>query len=261
MERRKFLRSVGTGSIASIAVGQQTIDTAAAATRDWINSFEYGNYDPNAYDSVNVEIYKANYADSTYRWYARQAAQNIFGQAVDEGYISSYQITEWNTDFSIDTCDDTVRGQWHTFRTEQTNWDSVGIHHLVTACDGNPPGKAGGANWDNDRSCYARTYGNGKSELPFKHTCAMEMLHSVSSHKACEEVQKLTDYTNDHALGTVKYIDGQYLETPMASKGTWADGDCPYTGDSKDGLTMDLSYCMKRAMALSAEHWDTGGSH
>lgn len=254
MDRRKFLRSVGTGSVASFTVGQKTIDTAAAASRYWENTYTYGDTDN--YDSVNIEIYKAYYADSTYRTYARQAAENIFGQATDDGYISGYEITEWDTDFSISDCDGKVLGEWHDFRTTQTSWDSIGVHHLVTACGGKPPGKAGGADWDNDRSCYARTNGNDKSELPFKHTTAMEILHSVSSHKACDEVAKLTDQTNDHALGTVKDIDGQKLETPMAAKGSWSDGDCYYDGDSKDGLTMQLSWCMKEAMSRSAAHWN-----
>src|SRR6056297_3138007 len=115
MKRRSFLKSVGTGSVATFAVGQSA-STAAAASREWINSFEYG--DPNAYDSVNVEIYKPTYVDSEHRYWARLGAQDVFGQATDNGYISGYEITEWNIDFSVD-CDGDILTQWDDYRTNE----------------------------------------------------------------------------------------------------------------------------------------------
>ncbi|WP_276300005.1 hypothetical protein [Halorussus lipolyticus] len=253
MNRRSFLKSVGTGSVASFTVGA-TASTASAASREWINSFEYG--DPSAYDSVNVEIYKPTYVDSKHRYWARLGAQDVFGQATDNGYISGYEITEWNIDFSVD-CDGDILTQWDDYRTNE-GWTADGSHFLAVNCGGSPAGKASaGDAWKTDRSCYAKTYGNDKDKLAFKHTSAHEMLHNHLSSLACSEVQSLTGPDNsEHSLGDVFSIDGQDLETPMAGKNHWADGDCAYYGDTYDGRTMELSPCTQQALEDSAEHWD-----
>lgn len=257
MDRRKFLKSVGTGSVATFAVGA-TASTAAAASREWINSFTYG--DASAYDSVNVEIYKPKYVDSEFRYWARLGAQDVFGEATDEGYISGYEITEWNIDDFYVDCDGDILTQWDDYRTNQ-GWTTDGSHFLAVNCSGSPAGKAGaGDSWKTDRSCYAKTYGNDKNKLPFKHTSAHEMLHNHLSSLACDEVQSLTGPDNsEHSLGDVFYVDGEHLETPMAGKNHWDDGECVYYGDSYDGQTMDLSSCTKQALEYSAEHWD--GQH
>jgi hypothetical protein len=257
MNRRSFLKSVGTGSVATFAVGQSA-GTAVAASREWINSFEYG--DPNAYDSVNIEIYKPTYVDSEHRYWARLGAQDVFGQATDDGYISGYEITEWNIDdFSVD-CDGDILTQWDDYRTNQ-GWTADGSHFIAVNCSGSPAGKASaGDSWKTDRSCYAKTYGNDKDKLPFKHTSAHEMLHNYLSSLACDEVQTLTGSDNsEHSLGDVFYVNGEYLESPMAGKNHWDDGECKYYGDSYDGQTMTLSSCTEQALEYSAEHWD--GQH
>jgi hypothetical protein len=241
--------------MASVAVGQAVVGTVAADSRDWVNSFEYGN--PDAYDSVNVEIYKPKFVDSEYRYWARLGAQDVFGEATDDGYISGYQITEWNVDDFYVDCDGNILDQWDTYRTDQ-GWTADGSHFLAVNCSGSPAGKAGaGDSWKTDRSCYAKTYGNDKDKLPFKHTAAHEMLHNHISSLACEQVESLTcSHNSEHSLGDVFYVDGRYLETPMAGKKHWDGGDCVYNGDSYDGRTMDLSYCTKQALEDSAEHWD-----
>lgn len=258
MNRRAFLRSIGTGSVASVAVGQQVVDTAAAAGREWVNSFSYGDTD--SYDSVNVEIYKPRFVDSEYRYWARLGAQDVFGQATDDGYISGYEITEWNVDDFYVDCDGDILTQWDDYRTNQ-GWTTDGSHFIAVNCSGNPAGKAGaGDSFKTDRSCYAKTYGNDDSKTSFKQTAAHEMLHNHISSLACEEVQSLTGPDNsEHSLGTVYYQDGQDLETPLAGKNHWADGECTYYGDTYDGITMDLSDCTKQALARSAAHWD--GQH
>lgn len=257
MDRRTFLRTVSTGSVASFTV-VSSVDTAAAASREWVNSFEYG--DTSSYDSVNVEIYKPKYAASEYRWWARQAAQNVFGQATDDGYISGYEVTEWNIDDFYVDCGGDILDQWDTYRTDQ-GWTADGSHFLAVNCSGSPAGAAGaGDSWKTDRSCYAKTYGNDESEDSFKHTAAHEMIHNHISSLACDDVQSLTcSHNSEHSLGDVLYRDGQYLESPMAGKEHWDGGDCVYYGDSYDGITMELSYCTEQALSHSADHWD--GQH
>lgn len=257
MNRRKFLSTVGTGSVASFAVGQSVVDTASAASREWINSFSYGT--TGNYDSVNIEIYKPTFVDSEYRYWSRLAAQDVFGQATDDGYISGYEITEWNIDWSAD-CDGDILTQWDDYRTNQ-GWTAAGSHQLVVNCGGSVAGKAGaGDAWQTDRSCYAKTYGNDKNKLPFKHNAAHEMLHNHVSSLACDKVQSLEGPDNDdHSLGDVVSRNGQDLETPLAEKSTWDHGSCPYYGSTYDGQTMEMSYCEKKALEYSAEHWD--GQH
>lgn len=251
MQRRKYLKAVGAGALGTAAA----TGTATAATREWVDSYDYG--DTGSYDSVNVEIYRAYYADGIYRYYARQAAENVFQQATDGGYISGYDITTWNIDWSVGDCTD-IWSEWHDFRTTQTSWDSIGTHFLVTACGSDDLGNGSPVpTWDNDGSAYARTSGNDRPVDKFKHTVGMELLHSFIDKNNCCEVQDMTGPNNsEHSLGTVKDIDGQKLETPMATKGTWDVGWCDYDGDYKDGITMDTSYCSKQCLSYSADHAD-----
>ncbi len=255
MNRRSFIKSLGTGAITTAALGNSVVRPVEAAGREWINSFSYG--ETGNYDSVNIEIYKPTFVDSEYRYWSRLGAQDVFGQATDNGYISGYEITEWNIDWSAD-CDGDILTQWDDYRVNQ-GWTANGSHQLVVNCGGNPAGKAGlGDAWKQDRSCYAKTYGNDKNKLPFKHTAAHEMLHNHYSSLACDKVKNLTGPDNsEHALGDVLSRNGQNLETPMAGKKHWADGDCVYHGDSYDGQTMEMCYCEQKALEYSAEHWDS----
>jgi hypothetical protein len=255
MKRRKFLQAVGTGSVASFTVASSA-ETAAASSREWINSFEYGT--TGNYDSVNVEIYKPKFVDSEYRYWARLGAQDVFGQATDNGYISRYEITEWNADDFYVDCDGDILDQWDTYRTDQ-GWTADGSHFIAVNCGGSPAGAASpsGDSWKTDRSSYAKTYGNDDGKQSFKHTAAHEMLHNHLSSYGCDDVQSLTcSHNSEHSLGDVVYRDGQYLETPMAGKKHWDGGDCVYYGDDYDGITMDLSSCTQQALAYSAEHHD-----
>lgn len=253
MKRRNMLKSVGVGTIGTTALA----NTARAASRSW--QYGYSEGDTDSFDSVNVEIYKASPADESYRRDARRAAETVFGQAYDADRIAGYEVTTYNTDYEVADCSD-IWNEWHDFRTQQTDWHEHGIHFLVTACDSDALGKgAPKVCWSNDGSGYARTSANSRDSLPFKHTCGMEYLHSFID-KSCDQVQNLTGPDNDeHSLGSVIDVDGEKLETPIAKQAKWDDGFCDYDGSSKDGLTMQVTYCSKRSLELSAEHDD--GQH
>ncbi|WP_158058134.1 hypothetical protein [Halorussus halophilus] len=255
MNRRTFLGTLGSGSVANFAVGQSLVDTLATGDREWVNTFRYG--DAGRYDSVNVEIYKPTHTDSVYRYWSRIGAQNVLGQATDDGYISGYQITEWNIDWTAD-CDGDLLAQWNDYRTKQ-GWTRDGSHQLIVNCgDPGPAGKAGsGDAWRTDRSCWVKTYHNEKDELPFKHTVAHEVLHNYYSSLDCETVKSLTGpHNSEHSLGTVIDRDGQNLGTPLADPDHWSAGRCSYYGESTDGATMTLSACEKQALKYSADHWN-----
>lgn len=251
MQRRKYLKAFGTGAITTGAL----TGTAAAATREWVDSYYYGDSDTSNYNTPNVEIYRAANADGIYRYYARQATENVLKQLTDAGDIAGYKVTTWNTDWQLSDCTD-IWTEWHNFRENNTSWDDNGVHLLVNRCDSDALGKGAPVPcWDQDGSAYARTSHDDRPEKPFKHTVAMEVLHSFIDSGSCCDVQDETGPDNsEHSLGTVIDVGGDKLATPMATKPKWDVGECPYSGSSKDGITMQLSDCTHDSMRYSAAH-------
>lgn len=223
---------------------------------------EYASKGSWDYDHMVFEIAAAKNvntgSDSMIAW-AADGIQQACDQLYNYGYISGYDIDLYETTLEINDGDN-VLDKWKYHRDDQ-GWTHDGSWLLCHKS--NQGSSAGGSDaWKKENGCHvSKDVYWGYGLTAFKSFAIHESFHNFLQSGRCSKIQNNHGVSNDHQLGD-DFGDSYIFQTPMVGghQDETTEGDCNTDkGADLSNASLDLNYCEKDAIQLSADHSD--GQH
>lgn len=191
---------------------------------------------------------------------ARDALRESLGDAYSSGFISGYEIHEYDTDgtLTINPSGAPLQqiNEWRDTNGFTENANYIGIHRKST----NSPGATGGGlAWEQPVPTQI-SFVKGNPSVSAPHECMHAYIQGTCDYIWNSMIYRSDDNgsPNEHDLGSTINLSGTMLHTPFGGAGASVPsehGRCSVSDASVgNGRTQKLSTCTKKALQYSAQH-------